>query len=163
MYQYYQNMYQYYLNMFHFMYYEKYFRNHVLIPKHKQPRKTLRFVRLMTGFNVGAWLKEILEFLIISVDIQISIGFSFIGRKAEWKLEEGEFEYIYYYAAKDLCTINERFYDMNDVIKFANEIEQYEYSDFLSETFFETESGDPFINSGIMPHVLVANSIWITK
>ena len=140
-----------------------YLRNHVFIPRHKQARKTIRFVRLMTGFNVGAWLKEILEFLIISVDIQISIGFSFIGRKASWKLEDGEFEYIYYYAAKDLCTINERFYDMNDALKFANDIEEYDYSDFLSETFFETESGDPFINSGIMPHVLVANYIWITK
>ena len=117
----------------------------------------------MTGFNVGAWLKEILEFLIMSVDIQISIGFSFIGRKAEWKLEEGESQYIYYYAGKELCTINERFHDMNDALKFANDIEQKEYSDFLSETFFETESGDPFINSGIMPHVLVANYIWITK
>ena len=117
----------------------------------------------MTGFNVGAWLKEILDFLVFSTEIQISVGFSFIGRKAEWQLEEGEFEYIYYFAAKDLCTINERFYDMNDAIKFANEIEQLEYSDLLSETFFETESGDPFISSGIMPHVLVANYIWITK
>ena len=117
----------------------------------------------MTGFNVGAWLKELLDFMIFSVDIQISIGFSFIGRKPHWKLEEDELEYIYYFAAPDLCTINERFYDMNDALKFADEIEKMDYSDFIRETFFETESGDPFDNSGICPDVLVANYIWITK
>ena len=117
----------------------------------------------MTGFDVGAWLKEILSLIRFSVDIRISIGFSFIGKKNTWKLEDGENEYIYYYAAQDLCNINERFFNWNDVNKFADGVEKMDYADFLHETFFETESGDPFVNSGINPHVLVANYIWITK
>ena len=139
------------------------FSNSFFVPKHTHDRKTIRFVRLMTGFDVGKWLKELLSFMKFSVDIRISIGFSFIGQKSLWKLDLDENEYIYYYAAQDLCTISERFFEMRDARKFADEIAKMDYADFLHETFMETESGDPFVNSGINPHVLIANYIWITK
>ena len=137
--------------------------NTYFVPKHTKARKTIRFVRLMTGFNVGDWLKELLSFMRVSVDITISIGFSFIGRKNHWKLDEGEKELIYYYAAPDLCTLSERFNKMQDAKRFADDVSQMDYADFLHETFMETESGDPFVNSGISPHALIANFIWITK
>ena len=117
----------------------------------------------MTGFDVGKWLQELLSFMIFGLDMRISIGFSFIGQKSIWKLDLDENEFIYYYAAQDLCTMSERFYNMRDARKFADEVSKMDYADFLHETFMETESGDPFINSGIRPHVLIANYIWITK
>ena len=117
----------------------------------------------MTGFNVGEWLKELLSFMTFSLDMTISIGFSFVGRKNHWKLDEGEKEYIYYFAAQDLCTMSEKFYNMRDADRYADDVSKMNYADFLHETFLETESGDPFVNSGINPHTLIGNYIWITK
>ena len=117
----------------------------------------------MTGFNVGEWLKELLSFMIFSVDIRISVGFSFVGRKDHWKLEDDEKELIYFFCAPDTCTMSERFYTMKDARRFADDVSKMDYVDFLHETFLETEGGDPFANSGINPHALIANFIWITK
>ena len=117
-------------------------------------------VRLMNGsFNPGSFLKEIIPFLGISIDIRINVGFSFIGVKLE-KLEP---KFSYFFAAKDLCTIKGVFRKRQDAIDFAEKLETRQYNDLLNETFFENESGDIFTNSGIGPYCLVACTIWIQK
>ena len=135
-------------------------RNHFFVPKHKLVRKTVRFVRLMTGFNVGEWVKEILDPLAISSDIRINIGFSFVGKK--WVKHQIP-EYIYFYAAQELSSIKALIRTKADSKKFLEDLQQQNYSDFLEQTFLETDSGDPFANSGIAPHLLIACYMWITK
>ena len=125
----------------------------------KADRKTVRFVRLMSGFNVGQWLGQILEYLAVSVDMKIRIGFSFLGVK----YKQNEPEYIYFYAAADLCEIEETFTHPVDAIKFARDLEKYTHRDYLQQTFLASQSDNIFSTSGIGPHILVASYIWITK
>ena len=113
----------------------------------------------MNGFDVGSWLSEIVKNLTVSRYMRISVGFSFIGVK----YEKTEPKFIYFYAAQELCTINGTFRKRSQARKFAKNLEGKPYYEFLSETFLETESGDPFANSGIGPHCLVACFVWITK
>ena len=135
-----------------------YKRNHFFVPKHKRDRKTLRFVRLMTDFNVGSWLGEILKYLYVSVDMRIQIGFSFVARKGNT-----EPTFIYYFAAPDLASYDKTFEFTEDALKFAAELENTKHSDFLSETFFEKMTENIFAQSGIRPDVLIACYFWITK
>ena len=113
----------------------------------------------MTGFNVGQWLGQIVENLAISVDMKIKIGFSFLGVK----YVEDNPEYIYFFAAPELCEIKETFTHPLDAIKFARDLEEYTEADYLHQTFLKSQSGNIFTNSGIGPHILVASYIWITK
>ena len=111
------------------------------------------------SFNPGQFLKEIIPHLSISIDIRVKVGFSFIGAKYE-KLEP---QYSYFFAAPDLCTIRGTFYKRQELMEFAEKLEQRQHHDFLNETFLESESGDIFTNSGIGPHTLVACYIWVSK
>ena len=113
----------------------------------------------MSGFNVGEWLGQILEYLSISVDMKIQIGFSFVGVKYK-KLVPS---YIYFFAAPDLCQIKKTFRFPADALKFALDLESQTYRQFLQQTFLKTQSGEVFESSGIGPFVLVACYIWITK
>ena len=118
----------------------------------------------MTGFNVGQWLGQIVENLAISVDMKIKIGFSFLGVKLRnVEMEENLPEYIYFFAAPELCEIKKTFTHPLDAIKFARDLENYTERDFLQQTFLKSQSGNIFTNSGIGPHILVASYIWITK
>ena len=118
----------------------------------------------MTGFNVGHWLGQILENLAISVDMKIKVGFSFLGVKLRnVENEENLPEYIYFFAAPELCEIKETFTHPLDAIKFARDLEKYTERDYLQQTFLNSQSGDIFSTSGIGPHILVASYIWITK
>ena len=113
----------------------------------------------MSGFNVGQWLGQIVDYLAVSVDMRIQIGFSFLGVKHVENIPE----YIYFFAAPDLCQIEKIFTHPEDALKFARDLEKYTESDYLQQTFLNSQSGEIFSTSGIGPHVLVASYIWITK
>ena len=130
------------------------------MPKHKADRKTVRFVRLMTGFDVGSWLGEILQYLSISVDMKIRIGFSFIGVQM---IKHHIPKYTYFWAAPDLCEIEGKFYYPDDAAKFAEDLKGVKEPQYLTQTFLKSQSGKIFDTSGIGPHVLIACYIWITK
>ena len=119
----------------------------------------MRFVRLMTGFNVGQWLGQIVKDLAVSSEMKIQIGFSFIGVKYNENIPE----YMYFFAAPDLCQIQETFSHPVDAIKFARDLEKFTEADYLHQTFLESQSGKIFKNSGINPYVLIASYVWITK
>ena len=136
------------------------FRNYYFEPKHKKGLKTLRLTRLMNGkYNPGTFLKQLIPHLTVGIDLRISVGFSFIGVKYE-KMEP---KYSYFFAAQDLCTIQGVFHKREEAFDFAEKLEKRPYFDLLNETFFQSESGDIFTNSGIGPHLLVANYLWISK
>ena len=111
------------------------------------------------SFNPGAFIKEFIPNIGISIDIDIKVGFSFIGAKYE-KLEP---QLSYFYAAEELATIRGTFRKHKEAIAFAEEIEKRDYNDFLNETFLNSEAGDIFTNSGIGPVRLVACTIWLSK
>ena len=130
----------------------------MFVPKHNRMKKTVKFVRLMNGFNVGSWIKELVNTVKISIDMSIHVGFSFIAVK-----QLPNISYKYFYAAKDLCLINGNFDNEKDALKFAENLEKQDYADFHEETFFATESGDPFQKSGFGPKQLIGCYVWITK
>ena len=136
------------------------FRNYFFEPKNKKGLKTIRLVRLMNGeYNPGTFLKELIPHLSMGIDIRVNIGFSFIGRK----MERGEPHYLYFFAAQNCCTIKGVFHKIEDLKGFADELERRQYFDLLNETFFQSESGQNFQNSGFDPECLVACYIWISK
>ena len=104
--------------------------------------------------DIADWLTELLTPLRISVDMRISVGFSFIGQKSN--------RLTYFFAAKELCTINGVFRKKTSALDFAKSLKRPHHG-FLEETFLSTESGEPFSLSGIRPHSLIACYIWITK
>ena len=110
-------------------------------------------------YDPGTFLKQLIPHLTVGVDLQIKIGFSFIGIQ----FKSGKPRYSYFYAAEDLCTINKIFHKIDDVYDFVEELIQKPYYEYLHETFLESESGERFANSGINPLQLVANYIWIRK
>ena len=135
-------------------------RNYFFEPQHKKGLKTIRLVRLMNGeYNPGTFLKQLIPFLSMSIDIQIKIGFSFIGVQNHFDKQR----FTYFFAAQDLCTIREVFHKREEMSKFADQLEKQQYDDFLQETFLKSQSGERFIESGIRPLVLVACYTWIRK
>ena len=110
-------------------------------------------------FNPGTFLKQLIPHLTVGVDIEINVGFSFIGVQDQ----DLEPKYTYFFAAQDLCTIKGIFLKREKAIEFAENLEKRNYFDFLQETFLSSESGERFINSGINPFCLVACYIWISK
>ena len=113
----------------------------------------------MNGFNVGSWLGEILQYLSISVDMKIQVGFSFVGVQYKKNIPK----YTYFWAAPDLCEIEGKFYYPNDAAEFAKNLEKNAEPDYLEQTFLKSQSGKIFDTSGIGPHALIACYIWITK
>ena len=135
-------------------------RNHYFEPKHKRGFKTLRFVRLMNDeFNPGTFLKQLIPHLTVGIDIEINVGFSFMGVQHRFF----ESRYSYFFAAQDLCSIKGIFHKQEEAMDFAEELQKKDYGDFLQETFLSSESGERFTNSGIDPFCLVACYIWISK
>ena len=114
----------------------------------------------MTGFDVGSWLGEILQYLSISVDMKIRIGFSFIGVQM---IKHHIPKYTYFWAAPDLCEIEGKFYYPDDAAKFAEDLKGVKEPQYLTQTFLKSQSGKIFDTSGIDPHALIACYIWITK
>ena len=111
------------------------------------------------SFNPGSFIKELIPYIGISIDVRIKVGFSFIGVQYE-KLEP---RFSYFFAAEELSTIRGIFQKRKDAMEFAEDLEKRQYNDFLNETFLESEAGDQFSNSGIGPLALVACYIWIAK
>ena len=121
---------------------------------------TIRMVRLMNGeYNPGTFLKQLIPYLTVGIDIRVKVGFSFIGVS----IKSGEPKFSYFFAAEDLCTINAVFKEHEKLEEFAEELEKKQYNDFLHETFLASESGERFIQSGIYPYQLVANYLWLRK
>ena len=110
-------------------------------------------------YNPGTFLKQLLPHLTVGIDIEINVGFSFMGVQHRFL----EPRYSYFFAAQDLCTIKGIFHKREEAMDFAEELQKKNYRDFLQETFLESESGDRFTNSGIGPFCLVACYIWISK
>ena len=110
-------------------------------------------------FNPGTFLKQLVPHLTVGIDIEINVGFSFIGVQDQ-HLEP---KYSYFFAAQDLCTIKGTFLQREEAMQFAEDLEKRNYIDFLQETFFSTESGERFTHSRIGPHCLVACYIWLSK
>ena len=110
-------------------------------------------------YNPGSFLKQLIPYLTVGIDIRINIGFSCIGVK----YQNGDPQFSYFFAAPSLCTIREVFHKREEISKFADELEKQQYDDFLQETFLKSESGEIFENSGFGPYCLVACYIWISK
>lgn len=111
-------------------------------------------------YNPGTFLKQLIPHLTVGIDMRIKVGFSFIGVKIQ---SNGEPRYSYFFAAEDLCTINQVFHKREQAMTFAENLEKQQYDDFLNETFLVSKSGERFAQSGISPLALVANYIWIRK
>ena len=121
---------------------------------------TIRMVRSMNGeYNPGTFLKQLIPYLTVGIDIRVKVGFSFIGVS----IKSGEPKFSYFFAAEDLCTINKAFREHKKLEDFAEELEKKQYNDFLHETFLASKSGERFIQSGIYPYQLVANYLWLRK
>ena len=110
-------------------------------------------------YNPGTFLKQLLPHLTVGIDIEINVGFSFMGVQHRFF----ESRYSYFFAAQDLCSIKGIFHKQEEAMDFAEELQKKDYGDFLQETFLSSESGERFTNSGIGPYCLVACYIWISK
>ena len=110
-------------------------------------------------YNPGTFLKQLIPHLMVGIDIRIKIGFSFIGVQ----FQDLKPKYSYFYAAEDLSSIQELFETKDEMMTFANNLENKKYDDFLKETFLASAAGERFSNSAIEPLQLVANYIWIRK
>ena len=110
-------------------------------------------------FNPGTFLKQLVPHLTVGIDIEINVGFSFIGVQDQ-HLEP---KYSYFFAAQELCSIRGRFRKRQEAMQFADQLEKRQYHDFLNETFLESDSGERFTHSRIGPHCLVACYIWLSK
>ena len=136
------------------------FRNHFWQPNNPRGLMTIRLVRLMNGeYNPGTFLKQLVPYVTVGIDIDVKIGFSFIAVK----YIAGEPKFSYFFAARDLCTINKLLLTREKLNEFAESLEKFTYADFLHETFLASKSGERFTESGIMPFMLVANYLWLRK
>ena len=125
--------------------------------------KTLRFTRLVSkDFNVGTWLKEILSKIRFSDLMVIHVGFSFIAHNKHLSTPD-ETTQIYLFCPKSLAPYTIKCLKFSEAREFADKLEQMKPNEHLENTFFATETGDPFQQSGYVPNNLVCNYIWISK
>ena len=136
------------------------FRNYYWQPKKPKGLMTIRLVRLMSEeYNPGTFLKQIVPYLTVGIDVRVKVGFSFIAVRYEGGLPE----FSYFFAAEDLCTINKLFLTREKLKEFADNLEKMTHDDLLHETFLASKSGERFTDSGFTPFQLIANYIWIRK
>ena len=110
-------------------------------------------------YNPGTFLKQLVPYVTVGIDIRVKIGFSFIAVR----YIVGQPEFSYFFAAQDLCTINKVFLERQTLKEFAENLEKMTYDDFLHETFLKSESGERFTDSGFSPLILVASYFWLRK
>ena len=136
------------------------FRNHFWQPNNSRGLTTIRLVRLMNGeYNPGTFLKQLVPYVTVGIDIDVKVGFSFIAVK----YIAGEPKFSYFFAARDLCTINKLLLTREKLKEFAENLEKMTYDDLLHETFLASKSGERFTDSGFVPFQLIANYMWIRK
>lgn len=79
------------------------------------------------------------------------IGFSFIAQNKD--------ESIFMFAAQELCHYK---FTCTNEHEFRSNIRDMKQAELLQQTFFETEFGSPFVNSGFHPQKLVCVNVWVS-
>lgn len=130
-------------------------RNWMLVPKHNKNPKTIRLTRLNTNLNLKTWLEKIEKTLAISFPMKIQIGYSFLAKTKE--------EIIFVFCPKALASYSATINSKSDFTKFLDEVKELKDFEHLQNTFLSTDTGSPFTTSGYRPHLLISNTIWITK
>ena len=125
--------------------------------KASQKLSKVTFQRLWTEtFEFDQWLKSIASKVWFDTDTHIQINFSFLCKKPLTG------ETIYIYAAKPLSPYNFFVDSKKECLDEFSKIPK-DQSSLLHKVFVNSQSDNPFSESGYCPYRLVCSYVWIMK
>ena len=134
-------------------------KNRILTPETKTAKKlsTVTFQRLWTEtFEFDQWLESIASSVWFQDDTYIKINFSFLCKNSLTG------ETIYIYAARGLSPFD---FFVDNKKECRDEFSKIpkDQSSLLNKVFINSQSDNPFSQSGYYPYRLVCSYIWIMK